>query len=75
MFARGDPGPLIYRTEVLSIIGALADLVGALGVGAVLHALGLLDHSGILGLAARATGAALVITALIVPTTLTLALR
>jgi hypothetical protein len=27
MSSVGEPGPIIYRTEVLAIIGALADIV------------------------------------------------
>jgi hypothetical protein len=49
-------------------------IVGALGLGALLHGLGLLDWNGDFGFAARATGTVLVVGALLVPSTLTLAL-
>jgi hypothetical protein len=49
-------------------------LISALGLGALLHALGLLDWNGDFGFAARATGTVLVVVPLLVPSTLTLAL-
>jgi hypothetical protein len=48
-------------------------LVGGLGIGALLHALGVLDWDGDAGFVARGTGTVLVLAALVVPSTLTLA--
>lgn len=47
-------------------------LIAALGAGAVLHALGVLAWHRDIGFAARTVGTGLVLTALVVPSTLTL---